>query len=61
MRTLSLCCVLAASILTPLHAQTLTATPLSTAGSQIVGSDGQPVRIVSAGLSLDNGANGKMQ
>ena len=36
------------------------ATPLSTQGSQIVGSDSKPVRILSAGMWLDNGANDKM-
>lgn len=35
--------------------------PLSTQGSQIVGSDGTAVRILSVGMWLDNGANNKMQ
>ena len=45
------------------HAATtnvLTATPLSTRGSQIVDSKGDAVRIVSVGMWPDNGANDKM-
>ena len=38
----------------------LTATPLSTRGSQIVDSKGNAVRIVSVGMWPDNGANDKM-